>query len=759
MMFGSGLGFLALVIGLLGVVGWVIAVADSAPNLRQLRPRVPGQISEVYAADGSLIGYIASDVLRTYVPGGQLPQLLREATVAIEDRRFYQHGGVDYVGILRAGVRDLLNGGASGIQGGSTLTMQLVNNVYLPTRIRAQHNLRYKIIQAKLANELEAHHSKSWILTQYLNDVPYGTVFSRNAIGVGAASEMFFDKPVQKLDLAQIALLAGLPQAPSAYNPFSAPGLARARRQEVLAAMLQSHYITPAEEAAADAAPLEVRHNLTYGDVQEQQYVFDFVHQQLIDKLGLARVDRGGLKVYTTINLQDQAYARKALLANEGEAGDPAAALVSINPYNGHILAIAQNTTYGLGPGQTTFDYATQSQRQTGSSFKPFVLATMIHDDDGDPNSTYYDSHQLFPGWLPGYPTYGVQTSEHSYQGVISVTEAMTLSDNTVFAQLGVDLGMSNVDAMAHELGITSPLFGYPAEAIGGLKIGVSPLQMADAYSTFANGGSHIPATILAKVVLPSGKVVDLGNPAPKRVLTEGEDYAETKVLETVVTSGTGTAANYGCQAAGKTGTTSNYTDAWFVGYTPKLSTAVWVGYPNATTSMNDINGLGPGFGGTLAAPIWRQYMQSASDGYCGDFASPAVPWYGKPYFGNHATSAQSYAYTQPLTTPLTTTSTTGAVSLTPGGTTTTTPAGTGLTTGTTPAGTGVTTPGGTGVTTPGGTGSTSTPAATGSPGTITSSTPPAAGGAPSTGTLPATGTTPAGGPGATSGSAGSGAG
>ncbi len=299
MLIGSGLGVLALVVGLLGVFGWVIAVADSAPNLKQLKPRVPGQVSEVYAADGSLLGYIASDVLRTYVPGGQLPRLLREATVAIEDRRFYQHGGVDYVGILRAGVRDLLNGGANGIQGGSTLTMQLVNNVYLPTRIRAQHNLRYKIVQAKLANELEAHHSKAWILTQYLNDVPYGTVFSRNAIGVGAASEMFFDEPVQKLDLAQVALLAGLPQAPSAYNPFNEPELARARRHEVLVAMLQAGYISPAEEAAADAAPLEVRHNLTYGDVQQQQYVFDFVHQQLIDKLGLATVDRGGLKVYT----------------------------------------------------------------------------------------------------------------------------------------------------------------------------------------------------------------------------------------------------------------------------------------------------------------------------------------------------------------------------------------------------------------------------------------------------------------------------
>ena len=269
---------------------------------------------------------------------------------------------------------------------------------------------------------------------------------------------------------------------------------------------------------------------------------------------------------------------------------------------------MANSSTYGTGPGETTFDYATNAERQTGSAFKTFALMTLIHDQDGDPNQTYYDSHFLAPGWLPGYPTFSVHTSEETYQGEISVAHATTVSDNTVFAQLGVDLGMQNVDATAHAMGITAPLFGYPSEAIGGLRIGVSPLQMADAYATLANGGSHIPPTIIAKVVLPTGKTINLGNPTPHPdLLSQGEAYAGTQVLSTVVTSGTGTAANYGCPAAGKTGTTSNYTDAWFVGYTPELSTAVWVGYPNATTSMTDVNSLGPGFGGTLAAPIWRR--------------------------------------------------------------------------------------------------------------------------------------------------------
>lgn len=630
-----------IALGVMGIVGWVVAVAQSAPNIDQLRPHVPGQVSTVYAADGSLLGYIASDTLRTYVPPSMLPRTMREATVAIEDRRFYHHGGVDYMGILRAGVRDLLSGGGTGVQGGSTLTMQLVNNIYLPNRIKAHHNIKYKIIQAKLANELESNHSRPWILTQYLNDVPYGTVGGQTAYGVGAASRVFFDRPVWKLNLAQFALLAGLPQAPSEYNPFQYPGAARVRRNQVLQAMLTSNYITQAQASAAEAAPLQVRSSVAYQQ-KRQPYVFDYVKQQLIKKLGRARVSAGGLKVYTTIDLADQAAARRAILAHMSEPGDPAAALVSIDPLNGHILAMAQSTTYGTGKDQTTFDYATQSARQTGSSFKPFVLMTLMQDYDGDPNSTYYTSKRLYPGWLPGYPTYGVQTAELSYQGTISITKAMTDSDNTVFAQLGVDVGMDKVDKIAHEMGITTRLYGFPAEAIGGLKIGVSPLQMSDAYATLANGGTHESGTILNRVVLPDGKTAALNTRPPKRVFTDGEAYAATQVLKTVITSGTGTAANYGCPAAGKTGTTSNYTDAWFVGYTPQLSTAVWVGYPNATTSMNDVNGLGPGYGGTLAAPIWHDFMESASHGYCSDFATPTDPWHGVAYTGPHSASKNS---------------------------------------------------------------------------------------------------------------------
>jgi len=642
---------------------WVVSTANSAPNLNLLQPRVPGQTSEIFASNGQPLGDIASQVLRTQLPASQQPQLLRQATVAIEDRRFYQHGGVDYEGLLRAAIRDVVHGG--GIQGGSTLTMQLVTNVYLPDSIKDTHNLRYKIVQAKLATELEEKRSKQWILTNYLNDVPYGTVNHETAIGVAAASQMFFDKPLRKLDLAQIALLAGLPQAPTEYNPFANPGLARWRRGQVLNAMAQSGYITREQAQAAQAEGLQVKQNDRYQQVR-QPYVVDYVEQQLAKHIPQQRLDQGGLKIYTTINLADQAVAAQAIQQNEGHPGDPAAALVSIDPATGDIVALQNSTTYGTGKGETTFDYATQAQRQTGSSFKPFVLMTMIHDYDGDPNQTYYVSKYLPKGWLPGYPDYSVQTAELSYQGTINVTRATALSDNTVYAQLGVDVGMQNVDKIAHAMGVTAPLYGNPSEAIGGLRVGVSALQMSDAYATLANGGDHVDPTIIAEVKDANGNTIYTANPHRTRVFTPGEAYAGTQTLETVLQYGTGTSASYGCPAAGKTGTTSNYTDAWFVGYSPKLSTAVWVGYPNSDVYMNDVNGLGPGYGGTLAAPIWRQFMEAASHGYCQDFTPPTTYWHGVAYFGKHAVSA----YIPPPVVSTTTTSTSPTGTSTAGSTT-----------------------------------------------------------------------------------------
>lgn len=630
-----------MAVGGLAIAGWVVNVAHSAPNLSSIHPTVPGSPSQVFAADGQSLGYIWSPTVHTPVPGTEIPTIVKQATVAIEDRRFYHHGALDYQGIVRAAIKDAVSGHS--LQGASTLTMQLVDNDYLPRAYqsaRQQHDLKYKIVQAKLAEQLEGEHSKTWILDSYLNDVPYGTVRDQTAYGVGAASEMFFDKPVQKLTLDQAALLAGLPQAPSEYNPFNDRSAARARRAEVLQAMVTAGDISQAQADAASSRPLEVKPDDAYS-VKRDPYVFEFIEQALSQDLcprtpnHCPRLTQGGMKVYTTIDLRKEALAHQAILDHEATLaeqgpsswGSAAAGLASIDPNNGHILAIASSSAYS----KTNFDYATQAHRQPGSAFKTFALMTLIHDYHADPNDTYYTSKFLPAGWLPADPTWSVHTAEESYQGTISVTKATTVSDNTVYAQMAADLGYDKLDDTAHAMGVTSPLDGYPSEVIGGLRVGVTPLEMADAYGTLANGGTHIPATIIGKVVFPDGSSDNFGNPKRTTVFPYNQAYEGTQVLKTVVTSGTGTNANYGCPAAGKTGTANDLDNAWFVGYTPRMATAVWVGYPQGNLPMYD------GFGGDLAAPIWRSYMEPASSGYCGDWTPPTVPFEGTSFVGPHS--------------------------------------------------------------------------------------------------------------------------
>jgi penicillin-binding protein 1A len=661
----------AITVGALAIAGWVVNVAQSAPNLSTLKPYVPGSPSQVFAADGTSLGYIWSDSVHTKIAGDSIPQTLKEATIAIEDRRFYQHGALDYQGIVRAAIKDAVKGG-NGLQGASTLTMQLIDNTYLPHSYRLDHDLKYKIVQAKLAEQLEAQHSKDWILDNYLNDVPYGTVNGQTAYGVAAASQVFFDKPVQKLSLAQYALLAGLPQAPSTYNPFLHPRDALRRRSEVLQSMVTAGYITQAEADQAATKHLELKADNTLR-IHRDPYVFDFIVQQAARDLcpktpnNCKALQDGGLKIYSTIDLRKQALATQAiidhqsLLAEQGD-GTAGAAVASVNTANGHIVAIATSGSYA----QTQVNYATSAHRQPGSSFKTFALMTLIHDDQGNPNSTYYVSKLLPAGWLSEDPTWSVHTAEDSYQGTINITKATILSDNTVYVQLASDLGWDKLDETAHSMGITSPLDGNPSEVIGGLRVGVTPLEMADAYATLANGGSHYPATIIDKVKFPDGSSRDFGNDTPTRVFPYDEAYEGTSVLKQVVTSGTGTAANYGCPVAGKTGTANNLENAWFVGYSPRMSTAVWVGYPQGNIPMSD------GFGGALAAPIWNEYMHGASSGYCGDWRPPEVPFEGKPFFGPFAVTGQ------PITTPKTSNN-----SITSSSTSTTPSGGSGVGTGT----------------------------------------------------------------------------
>jgi penicillin-binding protein 1A len=625
----------ALMLGAIGAVAYVLSVAQSAPAIDTLRPALSGESSQVFAADGTRLGFIQSDSLRSPVTYGEIPANLRNATVAIEDQRFYSHNGVDLTGIFRSAVKDLTHGAA--LQGGSTITMQLVRNLYLGNDL---HTLRQKIIEAKLAIEYEKRHGKRSILTSYLNSVPYGTVGGQTAIGVQAAARIFFNKPAAQLNLEQSALLAGLPQAPSQYNPFRDPAAARQRRDEVLAKMAQLHYITAAEAAAAEASPLGVTHG-TYYSQRRENFFFEYVRQKLIDRYGASTVAQGGLKVFTTIDLRMQRLARNAIAQVLNQSGDPASAIVTLNPANGDIEAMAESQSYD----KSQYNLASQGHRQPGSTFKAIVLADALSRGI-DPNSTYYFSHTLQPGWLPNFPSYEVKTFEGtSLNKSLNLVQATLASDNTVYAQLAADLGESTVTETAHKMGVVSPLYSYAAEALGGLTLGVTPLEMANVYATLADGGWRNTPIAITKVVFPDGRVdSNWGKPHRVRVLSEAVTAAETNILMQNVQSGTATRSAINCPTAAKTGTTSELVDAWLDGYMPNYSTVVWMGYPNKRVSMTDVHGQ-PQQGGYLPAEIWHAYMSSVIEGKpCEPFPTPTESISYQPFFGKYATTGQTEA-------------------------------------------------------------------------------------------------------------------
>jgi len=619
---------LLVVVGLIAagsVVGWVISVANSAPPLDTSKPIELGATSRVYAADGTRLGFIQANELRTPVSSKEIPQNIKNAVVAVEDRRFFEHQGVDFEGIVRAGVKNLEN--RHEIQGGSTLTMQLVRNLYTGEK---QRTLKRKIREAKLAEDLENLHpgrpGKLWILTKYLNSVPFGTVGGQTAVGVQAGARIFFDKPASALKLREAALLAGLPQAPSQYNPFLNPSAAKARRNDVLQRMADQGYIKPITAQRTMRMGLGVKRNRYYTDRREG-YFFDFVKQELIDKYGLDTVRRGGLRIDTTIDLRLQRLARKTMDGNLG-AADRSAAIVTIDPRTGYIKAMASSSRYG----DSKFNLAAQGHRQAGSTFKVMVLMAALR-RGVDPNSTTYTSRPLQAGWLPAAPDYAVHTYGNTYAGRINLVKATLKSDNSVYAQLDADVGPEAVRQTAYDMGIKTRLHAYPAEGLGGLTRGVSPLEMANAYSTIADGGWRHKPIAIRKVTFPDGHIDDLGKPRKHRAFSDGVTYEATKILEQNVKAGTGfpNATQIGCPAAGKTGTTDNFTDAWFVGFTPHLATSVWLGH---ATSREPMPGVA---GGTIPAKLWGQYMKQARGKFCGEFSKPKHAFQAQPFFGRYS--------------------------------------------------------------------------------------------------------------------------
>jgi penicillin-binding protein 1A len=600
----SGIVALGIVAGI-GSTAAVLAYGSSC-DLDSLRSVNIGANSFVYAADGSLLGSIPAERNREPVTAADMSLWIRKATIAIEDRRFFEHGGIDVEGIARAAVADIRAGEI--VEGGSTITQQLVRNLY----ISRERTVQRKVKEACLATKLDRAWSKPRILTTYLNQVYYGN----HAYGIEAAAQTYFSEPATDLDLPQAALLAGLTQAPSVDDPFTAPGRALARQREVLAAMLDTHVITPRIYRKALSAKVILRPGRLYEKIREP-YFFGYVRDQLIQVYGAARVRSGGLKIYTTIVPRYQRLAEKAIRDTLNEPTDPAAALISISPRTGAIRAMA-----AVVPNRpkNQFNLLSQARRQPGSTFKTFVLTAAV-EQGINPDSTYYVSapftYKTHPaGSCEDGTWWCVHTYANDYYGWSSIRSATLRSDNSVYAQLTLDVTPEKVADVARRMGVRSQLDvnGAYVPAIGLGSIAVSPLDLATAYSTLAAGGVHAEPMAIRKVVLADGRddtEAGWGVPKRHRAISEGVAAIVTRILEQNVQSGTGTRAAMGRPAAGKTGTNEEHADAWFAGYTPELATTVWVGYTGGEIPMESVHGIAV-TGGSFPAEIWRLFMEPA---------------------------------------------------------------------------------------------------------------------------------------------------
>jgi penicillin-binding protein 1A len=609
---GAVIGVVAILVlaAVAGVTGGAAMLAyGSSCDLSSLRSVRIGANSFVYAANGTLLGSIPAERNREPVKAGQMSLWVRKATIAIEDRRFFEHGGVDIEGIARAAVADLKAGEI--VEGGSTITQQLVRNLY----ISREQTVQRKVKEACLATKLDRAWTKHRILTTYLNQVYYGN----HAYGIEAAARTYFSKPAAKLNLPESALLAGLTQAPSVFDPFTVPQRALARRQDVLQAMRVTGVITPRIYNKAAATKLTLRPGRLYSEIREP-YFFGYVRDKLIEVYGAQTVRSGGLRVYTTIMPRYQRLAEEAIRETLNQPTDPAAALISISPRTGAIRAMA-----AVVPNrpQNQFNLLSQARRQPGSTFKTFVLTAAV-EMGVNPDSTYYVSapftYKVHPaGNCDDGTWWCVHTYANDYYGWSSIRSATLRSDNSVYAQLTIDVTPEKVAEVARRMGVRSQLDvnGAYVPSIGLGSIAVSPLDLATAYSTLANDGIHAEPMAIRRVVLASGRVDEQagwGVPQRRRAISEGVAAIVTRILEQNVQSGTGTRAAFGRPAAGKTGTNEEHADAWFAGYTPELATTVWMGYTKGEIPMENVHGIAVS-GGSFPAEIWRLFMEPALEG------------------------------------------------------------------------------------------------------------------------------------------------
>jgi penicillin-binding protein 1A len=623
--------FAVLVLGLVSFVfGIFISVASDLPSLTKFSTLKDAKSSILLDDLGHPLG-IVSQQNRVIVTPGQIPQIVKEAVVSIEDKRFESNGGVDVRGIGRAFIQDVLHKGS--IQGASTIEQQFIKNAL---QAQSHRTILEKLREAALAFQLSHKWSKEKILTAYLNTIYFGN----GAYGIESAAQTYFGKdvnhlgcgePSQELCVQQLqpweaALLAGIIQSPTAYDPANHPMAARKRRDTVLLQMLEQGYITHSvyQQSVSQALPadkdIQVPTEQTIEGI-DAGYFTSWVQQQIIERYGAPRAFDGGLKIKTTLDIDLQHAAEHAVDGYLESPEGPTASLVAIENSTGEVRAMVGGRDYSTTP----FNLATNGQRQPGSSFKAFDLAAAL-EDGISPDSTWTSKQKEFivPG-THGEEKFIVHNDEGNYTGSNTLTGATAFSDNSIYAEVGLKVGTKRIARLAHRMGITTPLSTNPAMTIGGLTVGVTPIDMAHAYETLAHGGRRVSGTLAehgqpvaiqevdaGSHVLPDGNHKDVNHVRSKAVLPQGIAETETSMLETVVQYGTGKAAAIGQFAAGKTGTTSNYGDAWFVGWDSKYTVAVWVGYPDKLIPMTTSFNGGPVLGGTFPALIWHDFMTSA---------------------------------------------------------------------------------------------------------------------------------------------------
>ena len=635
---------LVVLAGISTMFGMLMAVASDLPALENTREFRVARNSLLFQ-DGPgcrepgrktcQIAKLTGNRNRILAKNTQISPYIGNAVIAIEDQRFYEHEGIDYVGIGRALLEDLRR--RSAVQGGSTITQQFVKNAL---SAQGDRSVFQKLREAALSYNLERKWSKEKILTQYLNTVYFGN----GAYGIEAAARTYFgdgDEPQERdgagngqyapaaapadeldprlreaIDVtpAEAALLAGLIASPSAYDPVENPKQAAERRNLVLTRMLEQEMITRAEYEEAIDTPLPTEDEVDPPAVEsEQPYFTSWLTQQLVDRYGPGVVFGGGLKIKTTIDPKIQAAAEDAIAGRLAGVG-PDASLVAVENSTGEVKAMVGGADFA----SNQFNLATNGHRQPGSAFKPFILVRALA-DGVDPNSTWTSEPKEFP--VPGSKkeVFPVSNYEDSYSGVASLWSATATSDNSVFAELGIQTGTRRIARIARRMGIRTRLSTNPAMTLGGLEEGVTPLEMAYAYSTLANHGERVSGSLAARGEGPVGieRVVgrgfeDTNKRTTKRVFPEYVGQTAQEMLSLVVTSGTGKAAQVtGEPIWGKTGTTENYGDAWFVGSNGDLTVAVWVGYADKLVPMKYDFAGGPVAGGTYPAEIFADFMAS----------------------------------------------------------------------------------------------------------------------------------------------------